>query len=442
MPFEYLFRSVLAVGAPGCGKTRGILMPLLRELLRATGTDPETKVGLVVADPKNEFRPFLEASLAEVGRLDDLVIIGPGEGCYNPLTSPFLTQLEMVEKIAALSLHRSRGIGGPARDDAFWEGSMKSLLGVCIQLHIETKGLPLTFVGVNESLRQILSFRSMSRATEWLTERQIDLPPDILHSLETFLTLPADSTRPCVAETTMNAISFWLHEPLRSLSTPTATMPAIDPLAPIDQGKIILLACTSAAHGTSLAPLMLALKEEIFSGLLARDQIEVDTENGSRLINQTRPVFIVADEFQTYLTNNGAMGELAALDRIRGFRGGYIAATQNLASLHSALKRDVDAVRLLALFANQVFLANICPLTAVHAEFLFADSREESLPPPLLPHMRSSDLKAKDFKGQDLSRLRTGEFWLRSADGSITKGSAKMDLPGSPHRTRKIRTKR
>ena len=71
-PLEYLYRGLLAVGQPGSGKTRCVLMPLVREILRATGNGVLTKCGLVVADPKNELASFLVDAAKEVGREEDV----------------------------------------------------------------------------------------------------------------------------------------------------------------------------------------------------------------------------------------------------------------------------------------------------------------------------------------------------------------------------------
>jgi len=70
-PLEYLFRGLLVTGLPGAGKTRCILMPLLKEIIKAAGSNPETKAGLFIADPKNELADHIQTILKGTEREKD-----------------------------------------------------------------------------------------------------------------------------------------------------------------------------------------------------------------------------------------------------------------------------------------------------------------------------------------------------------------------------------
>ncbi len=83
-PLEYLFRGMLVIGQPGSGKTRCVLMPLIKSILAATGNAPEQKASLIIADPKNELAPFMAEALASIGRADDLIVLKPGRSLVQP----------------------------------------------------------------------------------------------------------------------------------------------------------------------------------------------------------------------------------------------------------------------------------------------------------------------------------------------------------------------
>ena len=128
-PLEYCFRHLLVVGQPGAGKTRCVLMPLLRSILERTGSAPEKKAAMVIFDPKNELGPFIQALAQELGRVDDLIFFRPGSTIYNPLANPFLSEAEIVEKIVLYGENPSRGGGSHSINEAFWGSAQKSLLG-------------------------------------------------------------------------------------------------------------------------------------------------------------------------------------------------------------------------------------------------------------------------------------------------------------------------
>jgi len=436
-PLEYLFRGLLVTGLPGSGKTRCILLPLLSEILRVTGIDQATKAGMFIADPKNELAEHIQTLLKGTEREKDLIVLRPGSAYYNPLSSPFLTPPETVEKIISFGSNRDRSSSRPGSDDLFWFSAMRGLLSATLAL---ARALcppeeEIHFGALNNAFNRIIKFSSFSDARQWLIGKKIRLSAVDMASLESYLDLPDLSTKPCVTSSVQNLIYFWGQNPLKELVQPKADIPNIDPLDVIDSGKIVVVGCSSAAYGGSITPLLLALKEHLFAGLLSRDVLEVTENDSWRPINQVRPVFVIADEFQAYVSPDASTGEVQALDRLRGFKAGYIAATQNLASVHSVFSNGANAAKLIALFANQIFLANICHNTAQHAEFIMglkaAGEENEStcIAPPLLLKPgrykpRSQNNNTPKLRASDLALLKTGEFWIRIANGKTVKGNA------------------
>ncbi|MCE0496771.1 MAG: type IV secretory system conjugative DNA transfer family protein [Methylacidiphilales bacterium] len=82
-PLEYLYRHGIVVGQPGSGKTRCLLMPLIRAILETTGTSSEKKAAIILIDPKNELTPFLQSLTKELGREEDLIVFKPGTHGFN-----------------------------------------------------------------------------------------------------------------------------------------------------------------------------------------------------------------------------------------------------------------------------------------------------------------------------------------------------------------------
>jgi len=439
-PLEYLYRGLLAVGQPGSGKTRCILMPLIQSILATTGNDPEQKAAMIIADPKGELAPFMEEALEAVGRSDDLVVLKPSSAYYNPLSSPFWVSNERTEKIVAMSANINRNIGSNFRgEDAFWANAQRALLSAVVEV-AGLSGEELTFAGLNKTFRQINRLQG-SEADAWI--KKMEIPSGPAQRIRDFVRLPSETTRPCVATSVANALYFWGNEPLASLVTPKLTLPAIDPIDIIHRGKVLVISCSSAAYGASITPLLLALKEHAFAALLSRNEIEVqDHQDDWQSINSTRPVFVIADEFQSYVSPNSTVGELTALDRLRGFNAGYIAATQNLSSLHSVLGDVMHGTRLISLFANQVYLSNICPITTAQAQQICGAKTkreqramlDEPLAPPLLLRKNYRHCPARSNGGRahyepritssTLAEMKTGEFWIRRADGRVFKRKA------------------
>ena len=148
---------------------------------------------------------------------------------------------------------------------------------------------------------------------------------------------------------------------------------------------------------------------------------------------------------QRSISSNLDAGEFVALDRMRSNRAGYLACTQNLASIHSVMQNHAHASRLISLFSNQVHMSNTCVYTSDHVATLMGTktkrtvqySNERPLAPPLLLG-RETYRKRKKQNGvivphqaprvnaADLARLPTGQFWFRLASGRVVKGRGKL----------------
>lgn len=106
---ESLFQHALVFGGTGEGKTTAILKPLLRQVLQ------DRKFGAFIADAKGVFWQDAGKVAKDVGRIDDVVLIGTGKGQkgLNPIASLTPTQ------VAATLRSVLRQMGGEASDN-FW----------------------------------------------------------------------------------------------------------------------------------------------------------------------------------------------------------------------------------------------------------------------------------------------------------------------------------
>ncbi|MGP8234203.1 MAG: helicase HerA domain-containing protein [Limisphaerales bacterium] len=80
-----LTRHVLGLGSTGCGKTTGLVNPLLQQAIAWRAGEIESKVGLLVLDPKgDDTQSKVQAYAQEAGRLDDVVILSEtGDSYYG-----------------------------------------------------------------------------------------------------------------------------------------------------------------------------------------------------------------------------------------------------------------------------------------------------------------------------------------------------------------------
>lgn len=94
---ETLLRHVLILGSTGCGKTSGLISPILDGLISFRSEDDKLKNGLLILDPKADdtvHRVMLMAGQA--GRPDDVTVLSINGNAFLDLLGGFrrLTQVE------------------------------------------------------------------------------------------------------------------------------------------------------------------------------------------------------------------------------------------------------------------------------------------------------------------------------------------------------------
>lgn len=158
---EDLLSHTLVVGESGSGKSRGVIRPLLRELLSLHAPDEARKAGLFCIDGKGELRHYLEEALALAGRTDDLVVVSPREATINPFSIGQWSD----GRLASALMEAINTVGGPMIRrslDPFWENAARDLLTALVAvarhgLHGEGKSPCPLHAGHLARLRPMLS---------------------------------------------------------------------------------------------------------------------------------------------------------------------------------------------------------------------------------------------------------------------------------------------
>lgn len=136
---ESLFQHMLVFGGTGEGKTRGLLRPLMRQVLA------DRRFGALVMDAKGElWREALKIA-REIGREDDVVLIGAGAGEAGVNLTADLTPAQIAATMRSVLEQIGSG-----RNDSFWP-----LMATTVLRHMLTigRGYALTEPGAAEATK-------------------------------------------------------------------------------------------------------------------------------------------------------------------------------------------------------------------------------------------------------------------------------------------------
>jgi hypothetical protein len=130
IPAEGLGLGVMILGAPGTGKSAGILLPLAKQILSYRQADPSQRLGGLVLEVKGDFCEQVQALLRDAGRKEDYLELGfNSDFVYNPLhndASPDTLAFNLISLMKTLNGSSS---------DPFWEQAAEALLTFLILLH-------------------------------------------------------------------------------------------------------------------------------------------------------------------------------------------------------------------------------------------------------------------------------------------------------------------
>jgi hypothetical protein len=392
---EDLYSHVLVTGRPGSGKSRGAIVPLLRQLLALNARDETRKVGMFCLDGKGgELRGYIQEALRACRREGDLVIIGPnpGDATFNPIDPTWDDVKVANELIAAADFLGENAAHLRKASEPFWDRAMRDTLTslVAIARHMLAKG-----DDAQGTLRLgALTLEHLVRLRPLLTKPDAEivriaadlaavLEGEAGASLVEYAALPT-ATRQSVASSVGPVLSPFGRRPLRDVLVPRPGRLEADLGKIVSEGKVVLLDVGDAENAVELLPAAALVKSCFARMILSRRR---------KATNQERPVFAILEEFQKVLTPVPSSPSCEAnwMDTCRWCGCGVILCTQGLSSLLTVAPQAlVDKIFMLC--GTQMWLGSSDPLSGAYAAHGFGTRTRYQVhrtmasfpPPPLL----------------------------------------------------------
>ncbi len=330
-----LFQNILVTGTIGTGKTASAMYPFSKQIMFYKSYDPEMKPGMLILDVKGNFYQKVQEFAEEAGRMDDLLIIelgGPNK--YNPLHKPDLKPLVLSNRVkTVLGLFSPKGA-----TDGYWLDKAELLIAECIKLIRLYNDGYVTFAELNKlvSNKTYLTNKVtvLVEDQDIMTKEELDLFDTARNYFEGEYATLAENTLSTIQSVVTQMTQFFYTDPeIRdTFAAPIEELNFLGFKDVIDRGKIVILKMNVAQY------------RNLAKTIAAYMKLDFQTEVMSRLVrsgaNTKRPVFMVSDEYQEFVTATDA--EFYAQSREP--KCCSIVATQSYTSLINTLK-DKDVVR-------------------------------------------------------------------------------------------------
>ena len=347
--YGHSFEGIFVSGATGSGKTSGTGRATARAMLRAG-------YGGLVLCAKADEPDLWERYAQEEGRAGDVVRFGPGRGLgFNFLDYEIsrggaggglaMNAVEVLMQMAEV------GGGSKNNEDDTWEKAARHALENAMEL-CRLAGLSITMArlyevltGPTEAYQQLVN-QAVGRADATDADRE-DLTA-VRHYFEREWLPMADRQKSGVLMSITAVISPFQRGAVRDLFTKATNVTPEDAFA----GKIIVVDLPVKAYHEA-GRMAAVLWKYLF-------QRAAERRTSSE---QTRPLFLFADEAQLFVTSADAIFQTTA----RASRVATVYLTQNLPNLYAELGGDgrgkarVDS--LLGNLQTKVFHQNACPVT-------------------------------------------------------------------------------
>ncbi len=413
-----LTRHILGLGATGCGKTSGLINPILQQVISRNANDPTRKAGLLVLDPKNDdTQDKVRAYARNVGRADDVRVLSETGDCFYGYFSDF-RRLEQVDEFTRRVLYGSREMGD---QNAYWTESRFGLINAALTILLAT-GQAITFDAVAEFLRAWFFSSHAREVTEALqfVERLLavgTIGPASRRRLQ--LALAEAANWRVLDQRTRELHKSTLNNALRSLLSPAARDlfdeskgQRFNP-ADVLQGKILVASVNSISHPQVTSLLFRALKRDYYEAVLARSVASPETDRLCGLILDELPLSILPDD-------------VSALAVLRSKGGFVVACAQGLNGLDDVIGRR-QRVALLANFNSLFYFSAHEEQTDEHAMLTLGthEAPAEATSPGSFGSTRTEE---PPQSGQlrwicppgSLARLPQHHVYARLANGTVT----------------------
>ncbi|HUB66863.1 MAG TPA: type IV secretion system DNA-binding domain-containing protein [Candidatus Methylacidiphilales bacterium] len=354
--FRDLLRHLLICGQTGSGKTT-VLNRVWSDLISYRGAKGQ-RVGLLILDSQGDHTATnIRRLAAEAGRADDVRVLSPQEGHFNPLGE--LTSFPSIDAVASKIVSATRFAGHTASDrDAYWTENTRALIEAALTyLLIQKEGIDMI-----EAFRFMADLFLQPEAT-FVAKQLIDrsdkivtatrgLSPGIMAKIE-FAQRTVRSWAKLDSRTRsiiQSCLMITLSPFLATTSLPywdSAKGSLIDPTEALD-GKIVVI-CTRAATEVETASMICRLVKMDFYG----------RAQARRTLGESNVTGLVMDEFH-YAATKGSprWSDISNLATLRSKGVFVIAATQGLVQL-DLLLGPVATEALLINFSNLILMRSV-----------------------------------------------------------------------------------
>ncbi len=468
LSLEELYRHLIIFGTTGCGKTRYVLLPLLRSLLARDADDPEKRAGALILDVKGDMVEHIKSVMAAAGRTDDLLVIGRGG---NSWVNPFVGQAPDSRAAAERMLELVRGIHSVERGgsyDDYWKENNRRILQVAAVLTRSRQlGDLISISGISDALDLMGRVRAEMKREEdneesedssdllLDTESTVKLAEGLgaISDFEAKLALEylrfdtvnlASTTWATIMNYARSYVSCLAASKLSQLFTPSSGW-AFSPDEIMDHGRVVVVSLSRVHYGPEAEVFRTLIKTAFqASALQRRHRFHFDGQI-LRPINCIRPVYFVGDEFPSLMTpGTEDEGDSFFLDKCRDSLISCILTAQSVSALSARAPSSARVHHLLNNCATKVFMSCDCPETLAYFESASPLDLEDEggmvqripVPPPpafRLPNYqfgpvtrwgagaRTGRSLTRQFIGADLRRLKTGEAIVFRASGEAER---------------------
>jgi hypothetical protein len=330
-----MYQNLLISGTIGTGKTASVMYPLTKQIMCYKAHDKKLKPGMLILDVKgNYYKQVLEFA-REAGRTKDIVIIEMGGAYkYNPLHKPHMKPLVLANRIkVVLGL-----FSGKSATDGYWLDKAELLIAECIKLCRLYNDGYVTFAEINKLVNNrtylVNKITILVEDQDIMTNEEAELFETCRDYFENEYTNLSENTLSIIQSVVTQMTQFFYTDPdvRNSFCAPLEELNFLGFKEVIDHGKIVILKMNIAQYRnlakTIAAYMKLDFQDEVMQRLIRDDA------------NTSRPIFMISDEYQEFVTATDA--EFYAQSREP--KCCTIVATQSYTSLINTLK-DRDTVR-------------------------------------------------------------------------------------------------
>ena len=349
-----LRENVIALGAPGSGKTSCVMNAFLENLIASSGSNH--RLGGLILDYKGDYFQHVVRLCQRYARTDDLVVLGPQSGhCWNPLDSD-----ETAQEVAARWVATMKALGHKDNQTSFFFEQSEMLLENAIIL------LRLVLAGsAPPSVNDIHQIINDYEFLDSLLEQLATLPESNRPGsnaircrqffVKQFFDLP-DEVRQSVVATLNNMLNPLCNEKLAGMTTGKSTFRLDDCTI---GSKILYLDLPQSKMPRAGRTMALLLKQAMYA------------EVKKKPLDTGRYSFMFADEFHEFFTTEGDASDARFFAVSRQYDQINIVATQTINGLSEVATKPEAVLSFLACVKSKIFLRSDDQRTNEYASELF-----------------------------------------------------------------------